>query len=442
MPNVELLGYVLPTKIRVVSSNKTRETALGEITLPVKLGEEEHHIRFVIVPKQSRQFILGSQFFDAFGFMLTKLPDDQRKQQLYRCIDDAPTTENNSVETSDVFVDALQVDTKPDNDHQTIESPADPIMNEVRDDLIVQAQTTRNVEVTTSICHDLTVLSAATIVSEERISDTSKQMAAFGNIPARPTMELIPDKGEEQEKVTVLGSQDPNDLPPSAWELLSHDDPNNIMDDEPIMQVSGIQKVTGTNKNKPFVVVSSTTTNESENQIVHCEESHQNHVESIDDPNGIAYDAITMKHDKPVAPNDTSIEKPPITLDPMPLDDPFLTVEPEKQYVVTQPYTLTEGDKKRLDKILASFPVTDDEAVLNKTPIRKHVIDTGNHPPFQEYQYRVPPHHREAAELELEKMERKGIIRRIYDGPWRSPILFVPKKDNKGGRICLDARKN
>lgn len=76
---------------------------------------------------------------------------------------------------------------------------------------------------------------------------------------------------------------------------------------------------------------------------------------------------------------------------------------------------------------------------LSQTHIVEHEIKTYNAEPIKQRPYRIAPSEAEFVKGEIQAMLDKGIIRES-SSPWASPIVIVPKKNNKR-RICIDYRK-
>ena len=107
---------------------------------------------------------------------------------------------------------------------------------------------------------------------------------------------------------------------------------------------------------------------------------------------------------------------------------------------------LTKRQQQEIRDLMKSYPdvlaVSFDE--LQKARINyHHHIDTGDHRPIKSNAYRLPPHHKQWVQDEIQELLRCGIIH-PSKSPWASPIVIVPKKDRKGGftpRMCIDYRK-
>ena len=76
---------------------------------------------------------------------------------------------------------------------------------------------------------------------------------------------------------------------------------------------------------------------------------------------------------------------------------------------------------------------------LTQTHIVEHEIKTNDAEPIKQRPYRIAPSESQFVKSEIDAMLSKGIIRES-SSPWASPIVIVPKKNNKK-RICIDYRK-
>src|SRR5207244_2531133 len=76
---------------------------------------------------------------------------------------------------------------------------------------------------------------------------------------------------------------------------------------------------------------------------------------------------------------------------------------------------------------------------LGKTNVVKHKINTGDHKPIAQKQFRADKKRRRIIKEEINKMLKDGIIKKS-EGPWASPVVIVKKKDGSK-RFCIDYRK-
>lgn len=117
-----------------------------------------------------------------------------------------------------------------------------------------------------------------------------------------------------------------------------------------------------------------------------------------------------------------------------------LDIEVPKAYPVTIPHVLSDNQKSELDKIIALFIPTPDTGPLNQTNAIVHEIDTGDTRPVCGRQFPISPLKMDKVRRELDKMIERGIIKEIFNSPWRFSALAIDKKDGEV-RICLDARE-
>lgn len=102
---------------------------------------------------------------------------------------------------------------------------------------------------------------------------------------------------------------------------------------------------------------------------------------------------------------------------------------------------LNEKQGKELHRLIERYKevfVKDDDD-LGKTNLAKHSIDTGDHKPIKQAAYKVNPHRKKIIEKEIEKMLKKGVIRKS-NSPWSTPVTLVLKPNGKW-RFCIDFRK-
>ena len=75
---------------------------------------------------------------------------------------------------------------------------------------------------------------------------------------------------------------------------------------------------------------------------------------------------------------------------------------------------------------------------LKSVEVKLHIDQTVK--PVAQQARRIPFHVRQKVEEELDGMERKGIIERVYGPtPWVSPLVITPKKNGEV-RVCVDVR--
>lgn len=82
---------------------------------------------------------------------------------------------------------------------------------------------------------------------------------------------------------------------------------------------------------------------------------------------------------------------------------------------------------------------TSSDAVIGKTGLVKHTINTGNEPPIRQRPRRIPVAREKEVETMIEDMVKNGVIE-ASSSPWCSPVVLVKKKDGSM-RFCVDYRR-
>ena len=94
---------------------------------------------------------------------------------------------------------------------------------------------------------------------------------------------------------------------------------------------------------------------------------------------------------------------------------------------------LTGEQKAQLQKLIEDksevFQLSENDVGL--TNLIEHGIDTGNHPPIRQRQYRLPATMIEEVENQTKEMVRNGIIEE-RNSPWSSPMMIVKQKTREG----------
>lgn len=100
---------------------------------------------------------------------------------------------------------------------------------------------------------------------------------------------------------------------------------------------------------------------------------------------------------------------------------------------------LSVGQTRELDSVVEKFKTISPTDRLGRTHLLKHVIDTGDAPPFKQRQYPLPQALQDHLEKEVDNMLKMGIIQESKSS-YCSPIWLVQKSD-KSYRVCFDGRK-
>lgn len=118
----------------------------------------------------------------------------------------------------------------------------------------------------------------------------------------------------------------------------------------------------------------------------------------------------------------------------------MVEVVPVKEKITSMPHQLTGEQQARLNEVIKLFPFSNDEGELNFTTKVEHEIDTGSNKPVQQKPYLISPLIYDRVRAEIERMEARGIIKRIDSSEYNLPIIPVPKSDGRI-RLVLDAKK-
>ena len=112
----------------------------------------------------------------------------------------------------------------------------------------------------------------------------------------------------------------------------------------------------------------------------------------------------------------------------------------QPQTLVFLIYTST-GPRTHLsqDQLCAKYPsLFQGIGKLKSVQVKLHIDPTVK--PVAQPARRIPFHVRQKVEEELDGMEQKGIIERVYGPtPWVSPLVITPKKNGEV-RVCVDMR--
>lgn len=113
--------------------------------------------------------------------------------------------------------------------------------------------------------------------------------------------------------------------------------------------------------------------------------------------------------------------------------------------VELQDAKVTEENKGRFKNLCKQFDdiFSKNSADIGKTPLITMEIETGDNHPITQRPYNLPLKHVEWVQMELDTLEKAGVIKRSVS-PWASPIVIVPKKSEPGEpprrRLCVDYR--
>ncbi|GBM74577.1 hypothetical protein AVEN_151029-1 [Araneus ventricosus] len=93
---------------------------------------------------------------------------------------------------------------------------------------------------------------------------------------------------------------------------------------------------------------------------------------------------------------------------------------------------LNEEQRATVRELLQEFQVLfcASDSEIGRWNMTQHRINTGNHPPINQYPRRLPLAKKEEAERLVKEMVYNGIIEES-SGPWALPIVLVKKKDGR-----------
>lgn len=114
-------------------------------------------------------------------------------------------------------------------------------------------------------------------------------------------------------------------------------------------------------------------------------------------------------------------------------------VTPPKCISAEEPHILSDEQRNRLNEVINKFPFTDPNGELNKTHLKVVSIDTGDAKPYRCKMRYDPPWKTQKIIEEVDRLEKRGIVKRVESSEWLLPILAVPKS-NGTWRVCSDAR--
>lgn len=120
--------------------------------------------------------------------------------------------------------------------------------------------------------------------------------------------------------------------------------------------------------------------------------------------------------------------------------DEVADITPPKCINVEEPHELDENEKAQLKKIVDKLPFCEPTGELSKTWLKEAKIDTGEATPVRCKMRMISPGKLARVLEEIDRLEQRGIIRRVESSEWLHPMIAVPKPTGKL-RICIDARE-
>lgn len=104
-----------------------------------------------------------------------------------------------------------------------------------------------------------------------------------------------------------------------------------------------------------------------------------------------------------------------------------------------EPHDLSPEHQATLDEIKKTFYVASKEGYLPCTDKIKHNIDTGDAKPIRVKSRAMSPPANEKFIAEVNRLEKRGIVKRVHFSEWLNPMICVKKPDGSV-RLCTDAR--
>lgn len=104
-------------------------------------------------------------------------------------------------------------------------------------------------------------------------------------------------------------------------------------------------------------------------------------------------------------------------------------------------FELNKIDKYTSDEIVKTKYKSQFKDSIDKTEacnIIDHIIKTKTQVPIKEYNYRIPINYERMIDIEINKLEKNGIIKEEYSD-WNSKLVPTQKKDGSL-RLCIDYR--
>lgn len=120
--------------------------------------------------------------------------------------------------------------------------------------------------------------------------------------------------------------------------------------------------------------------------------------------------------------------------------DEATDITPPKCINVEEPHKLSEVENVQLKEIVGKLPFCESTGELSKTWLKEARIDTGDATPIRCKVRIIPPGKLARVLEEIDRLVKRGIIRRVESSAWLHPMIAVPKPTGRL-RICIDARE-